>query len=53
MDHSLYAYLERQPLLKLETLLQELRAGTDEATCAYVVPMIEEILQKRKNKDIS
>ena len=49
MDHSLQAYLERQPTLKLETLLQELYTGTYGANYAYMIPIIEEILEKRKN----
>ena len=50
MDHSLYAYLERLPSSKLETLLQELRSGTNGENYTYVIPIIEEILKKRKGQ---
>lgn len=47
MQHSLQAYLERQPTEKLETLVQNYFSGNASEDYRYAIPMMIEILDLR------
>ena len=48
MEHTLEKYLTRQSTAALENLLENILSGTLAEDYSYVIPIILEILQKRK-----
>ena len=47
MEHSLYAYLEKQSSARLEQLLRDIRSGKILGNCTYIIPIVEKILIDR------
>jgi len=53
MDHSVQAYLERQPLEKLEAFLQEITETGKEADYAHIMPVFWEVLEKSEINQVA